>query len=187
SGARLRQLASYADGMGPNVTREYAFNEGLVGQCARERKPMIRRHVPCRAIRITSGLIDAGPHDVVVLPVLFEGKVKAVIELASLDEFSASHVSFLEQLADIVGVVLNNIEVTMRTERLLAQSQQLATEQQTQQRELQKTNEELAQKARLLAAQNAEVERKNREIEQARRALEEKAAELALTSRYKSE
>src|SRR5690606_16876575 len=79
------------------------------------------------------------------------------------------------------------IEVTMRTERLLAQSQQLATEQQTQQRELQKTNEELAQKARLLAAQNAEVERKNREIEQARRALEEKAAELALTSRYKSE
>src|SRR5690606_23199996 len=102
-------------------------------------------------------------------------------------EFAASHLTFLEQLADIVGVVLNNIEVTMRTERLLAQSQQLATEQQTQQRELQKTNEELAQKARLLAAQNAEVERKNREIEQARRALEEKAAELALTSRYKSE
>ncbi|HEX6993243.1 MAG TPA: HAMP domain-containing protein, partial [Gammaproteobacteria bacterium] len=186
-GARLRQLASYADGMGPNVAREYAFNEGLVGQCARERKPMILRHVPGRAIRITSGLIDAEPHNVVVMPVLFEGEVKAVIELASLDEFSASHISFLEQLADIVGVVLNNIEVTMRTERLLAQSQQLATEQQTQQRELQKTNEELARKARLLAAQNAEVERKNREIEQARRALEEKAAELALTSRYKSE
>ena len=187
NGARLRQLAAYADGMGPNVSREYAFNEGLVGQCARERKRMILRHVPGRAIRITSGLIDAEPHNVVVMPVLFEGEVKAVIELASLDEFSASHVSFLEQLADIVGVVLNNIEVTMRTERLLAQSQQLATEQQTQQRELQKTNEELARKARLLAAQNAEVERKNREIEQARRALEEKAAELALTSRYKSE
>src|SRR5690606_27476143 len=187
TGPRLRQLASYADHLSPEVTREYAFNEGLVGQCARERKTMVLREVPGGAIRIASGLIDAEPRNVVVLPVLFEGQVKAVIELASLDEFAASHISFLEQLADIVGVVLNNIEVTMRTERLLAQSQQLATEQQTQQRELQKTNEELAQKARLLAAQNAEVERKNREIEQARRALEEKAAELALTSRYKSE
>jgi len=187
TGPRLRQLASYADNLSPEVTREYAFNEGLVGQCARERKTMVLREVPGSAIRIASGLIDAEPRNVVVLPVLFEGQVKAVIELASLDEFAASHISFLEQLADIVGVVLNNIEVTMRTERLLAQSQQLATEQQTQQRELQKTNEELAQKARLLAAQNAEVERKNREIEQARRALEEKAAELALTSRYKSE
>ena len=144
---------------------------------------MILRDVPGRAIRITSGLIDAEPHNIVVLPVLFEGEVKAVIELASLDEFAASHLSFLEQLADIVGVVLNNIEVTMRTELLLAQTQQLAVEQQTQQRELQKTNEELAQKARLLAAQNAEVERKNSEIDQARRAVEEKAAELALTSR----
>jgi HAMP domain-containing protein/signal transduction histidine kinase/CheY-like chemotaxis protein len=186
-GLRLRQLASYADSMGPEIVREYAFNEGLVGQCAHEKKPMVLREVPGRAIRIASGLLDAEPRNVVVLPALFEGHVKAVIELASLDRFSASHISFLEQLADIVGVVLNNIEVTMRTERLLAQSQQLATEQQTQQRELQKTNEELAQKARLLAAQNAEVERKNQEIEQARRALEEKAAELALTSRYKSE
>jgi len=109
------------------------------------------------------------------------------VELASVHEFTAPHIAFLEQLADIVGVVLNNIEVTMRTELLLEQTQQLAIEQQTQGRELQKTNEELAQKARLLAAQNAEVERKNTEIEQARRAVEEKAAELALTSRYKSE
>ncbi|HEX2139896.1 MAG TPA: ATP-binding protein, partial [Woeseiaceae bacterium] len=127
------------------------------------------------------------PRNVIVLPVLFEGDVKAVIELASTDDFTGMHVAFLEQLTDIIGVVFNNIEVTMRTERLLAQSQQLASEQQSQQQELQKTNEELAQKAQLLAAQNAEVERKNQEIEQARRALEEKAAELALTSRYKSE
>ena len=123
----------------------------------------------------------------IVLPVLFEGQVKAVIELASLGEFTASHLAFLEQLTGIIGVVLNTIEATMRTEGLLEQSQQLAGELQTQQSELQQTNEELAQKAQLLAEQNAEVERKNDEIEQARRALEEKAAELALTSRYKSE
>src|SRR5690606_32789956 len=145
------------------------------------------KDLPENAVRISSGVVDAAPRNVVILPVLFEGHVKAVIELASLDAFTAMQISFLEQLTDIIGVVFNNIEVTMRTERLLAQSQQLAMEQQTQQQELQKTNEELAQKAQLLAAQNAEVERKNREIEQARRALEEKAAELALTSRYKSE
>ena len=123
----------------------------------------------------------------IVLPVLFEGEVKAVIELASLTEFTASHLAFLEQLTGSIGIVLNTIEATMRTEGLLKQSQELAAELQTQQKELQQTNDELAQKARLLAAQNAEVERKNQEIEQARRAVEEKAAELALTSRYKSE
>ncbi len=102
--------------------------------------------------------------------------------------FTASHLAFLEQLTgSIIGVVLNTIETTMRTEGLLTQSQQLAGELQAQQTELQQTNEELANKAKLLAEQNAEVERKNQEIELARRALEDKAAELALTSRYKSE
>jgi signal transduction histidine kinase/DNA-binding response OmpR family regulator/HAMP domain-containing protein len=186
-GPLLRQVAAYADSAGSGSPREYAFGEGLIGQCASERKALVVADMPANSIRISSGMVDAVPRSVVVLPVLFEDKVRAVIELASIDDFAQSHISFLEQLADIIGVVINNIEGTMRTERLLAQSQQLATEQQTQQRELQKTNEELAQKAQLLAARNAEVERKNQEIEQARRALEEKAAELALTSRYKSE
>jgi CheY-like chemotaxis protein/signal transduction histidine kinase/HAMP domain-containing protein len=184
---RLKQLAGYADSADSGMPREYAIGEGLVGQCALERHRLVLSDVPAESIRIGSGLLGVRPRTVIVQPVLFEGEVKAVIELASLKEFTASHIAFLEQLADIVGIVLNNIEWTMRTEHLLAQSQQLATELQTQQRELQQTNEELAQKAQLLAAQNAEVERKNREIEQARRAVEEKAAELALTSRYKSE
>jgi len=122
-----------------------------------------------------------------VLPVLFEDRVKAVIELASLSNFTTSHLAFLEQLTASIGIVLNSIEATMQTEGLLKQSQQLATELQMQQKELQQTNEQLAQKAQQLAEQNVEVERKNQEIEQARRALEEKAKELALTSKYKSE
>ncbi len=127
------------------------------------------------------------PRNVIVLPVLFEDRVKAVIELASLSVFTASHLAFLEQLTASIGIVLNSIEATMQTEGLLKQSQQLATELQTQQKELQQTNEQLAQKAQQLAEQNVEVERKNQEIEQARRAVEEKAKELALTSKYKSE
>ena len=143
----------------------------------------------CRTIPSASApdLVTARPQNVIVLPVLFEDEVRAVIELASLTRFTASHLALLEQLTGSIGIVLNTIEATMRTEGLLKQSQELAAELQTQQKELQQTNEALGQKAQQLAAQNAEVERKNQEIDQARRAVEEKAAELALTSRYKSE
>src|SRR6201992_2430353 len=148
---------------------------------------MVISDVPSNTITIRSGLFEATPRNVIVLPVLFEDRVKAVIELASLGTFTASQLAFLEQLTGSIGIVLNSIEATMQTEALLKQSQQLAAELQTQQKELQQTNEQLAQKAQQLAEQNVEVERKNEEIEQARRALEEKAKELALTSKYKSE
>ena len=164
-----------------------AVGEGLLGQCAREKRRMLINDLPPGTLPIRSGLFEAIPRNVIVLPVLFEDRVKAVIELATLNSFTASHLAFLEQLTSSIGIVLNSIEATMQTEALLKQSQQLATELQTQQKELQQTNEQLAQKAKQLAEQNAEVERKNQEIEQARRALEDKAKELALTSKYKSE
>jgi HAMP domain-containing protein/CheY-like chemotaxis protein/signal transduction histidine kinase len=188
-GAELKELAGYADdGFDPHLPRRYRIGEGLVGQAAADRQRLILTDIPPESIQIRGGLLRARPKTVIVLPVLYEGHVKAVVELASLGDFTASHLAFLEQLTgSIIGVVLNTIEATMRTEGLLKQSQQLAGELQAQQTELQQTNEELANKAKLLAEQNAEVERKNQEIELARRALEEKAAELALTSRYKSE
>ena len=163
------------------------IGEGLVGQCASEKQRLLITQLPANATPIRSGLFEAPPRNVVVLPVLFENQVKAVIELASLGVFTASHLAFLDQLTASIGILLNSIEATMKTEGLLKQSQQLATELQSQQKELQEKNEQLAQKAQQLAEQNAEVERKNQEIEQARRALEEKANELALTSKYKSE
>ncbi|MEJ0035440.1 MAG: HAMP domain-containing protein [Gammaproteobacteria bacterium] len=183
----LQQLASYADPKEGSELRRYRLGEGLVGQCAADRTRILLQDIPDGMIHVRSGLVSARPRNIIALPVLYEGQVKAVVELSSLYAFTASHLAFLEQLTGSIGVVLNTIEATMRTEGLLKQSQQLATELQTQQKELQQTNEELATKAKLLAEQNAEVERKNEEIELARRALEEKAAELALTSRYKSE
>ena len=183
----LKLLSAFADD-GQNGHRQLLqVGEGLIGQCAVEKRRMLITDLPSHTVPIRSGLFQAVPRNVIVLPVLFEDQVKAVIELASLRAFTASHLAFLEQLTDSIGIVLNSIEATMQTEGLLKQSQQLAAELQTQQKELQQTNEQLAQKAQQLAEQNAEVERKNREIEQARRALEEKAAELALTSKYKSE
>ncbi|HET6631678.1 MAG TPA: HAMP domain-containing protein [Rhodanobacteraceae bacterium] len=184
---RLRRLAGYADANHPAPDHEIGFGEGLIGQCAAQRQLILLKDVPTKAVQIRSGLVKARPRSVIVLPVLFEGEVKAVIELASLGDFTETHRAFLEQLTGSVGIVLNTISATMRTERLLTQSQQLAGDLQAQQKELQKTNEELALKAKLLAEQKAEVERKNQEIEHARRAVEEKAAELAMTSRYKSE
>src|SRR5262249_62813 len=160
---------------------------GLLGQCALERCTRLITDLPVHTVPIRSGLFRAVPQSIVVLPVLFEGQVKAVIELASLSLFTASQLAFLEQLTASIGTVLNSIETTMQTEGLLKQSQQLAAELQTQQRELQQTNEQLEQKAQQLEERNVEVERKNQEIEHARRALEEKAAELALTSKYKSD
>jgi HAMP domain-containing protein/signal transduction histidine kinase/DNA-binding response OmpR family regulator len=183
----LKQLAAYADDHDPSLPRRYRVGEGLVGQSAAERARILLTDIPPESILVRAGLVTARPATVIVLPVLFEGQVKAVLELASLTPFTPSHLAFLEQLTGSIGIVLNTIEATMRTEGLLKQSQQLAAELQAQQKELQQTNDELAAKARELAAQYEEVERKNREIEQARRAVEEKAAELALTSRYKSE
>ncbi|RZA34515.1 MAG: response regulator [Lysobacteraceae bacterium] len=183
----LRQLAGYADEATGPTPRTLQFGEGLIGQCAAQGQLILLERVPAGTVHIESGLLSAAPKSVIVLPVLFEDQVKAVLELASLSEFTLSQRAFLEQLSRSIGIVLNTIEATMRTERLLVQSQQLATELQSQQNELQQTNEEIALKAALLAAQKAEVEQKNQQIEHARRALEDKAAELALTSRYKSE
>jgi HAMP domain-containing protein/CheY-like chemotaxis protein/signal transduction histidine kinase len=180
-------LSAFAGDGDDGHLRRLKLGEGLVGQCAAEKRRMLISDLPPNTIAIRSGLFEAVPRNVIVLPVLFEDRVKAVIELASLSSFTTSQLAFLEQLTASIGIVLNSIEATMQTEGLLKQSQQLATELQVQQKELQQTNEQLAQKAQQLAEQNVEVERKNQEIEQARRALEEKAKELALTSKYKSE
>jgi HAMP domain-containing protein/CheY-like chemotaxis protein/signal transduction histidine kinase len=180
-------LSAFADAGENGHRHRLRVGEGLVGQCAAEKQRMLITDVPENAVPIRSGLFEAVPRNIIVLPILFEDRVKAVIELASLSAFTASYLSFLEQLTSSIGIVLNSIEATMQTEGLLKQSQQLATELQTQQTELQQTNEQLAQKAQQLAEQNVEVERKNQEIDQARRAVEEKAKELALTSKYKSE
>ena len=184
---QLRLLAAYAsDGVYPHQ-QFVPVGQGLVGQCAADGRHRLVADIPSDAVPISSTLLRLMPKNLVVLPVLFENQVKAVIELASLSQFTTSQMAFLEQLTDSIGIVLNSIEATMQTEGLLKQSQQLAGELQTQQRELQQTNDQLEQKAQQLAERNVEVERKNQEIEQARRALEEKATELALTSKYKSE
>jgi HAMP domain-containing protein/signal transduction histidine kinase/CheY-like chemotaxis protein len=176
----LRLVASYASGGKGAHGKELDLGEGLVGQCAIEKRKLTLNGVPAAAFKVNTGLSEQAVAEVLVLPVIFEGQVRGVIELASLERFNPSHQAFLDQLTESIGIVINTIEANSRTENLLKQSQSLAVE-------LQQTNEELQEKARLLAHQNEEVERKNREVELARQALEEKASQLALTSKYKSE
>jgi HAMP domain-containing protein/CheY-like chemotaxis protein/signal transduction histidine kinase len=211
----LNLLGSYAHTDSGFTPRRFRMGEGLIGQCAGDRRVLHLTDLPPEYLKLQSGLGEAPPRDLVVLPVLFEGEVKAVLELASLERFDEIRLNFLEQLAESIGIVLNTIEANMRTEGLLQQSQALTEglqeqqealtetnkrlEQQTrslqqseellkkQQDELQKTNLELEDKAQLLSSQKAELEQKNSEIEQARVALEDKAEQLALISKYKSE
>ncbi|ALG73158.1 diguanylate cyclase [Azospirillum thiophilum] len=211
----LELVASYALKERKNLSNRFQLKEGLVGQCAYEKKRILLTNVPRDYVSISSGLGEAPPLNIIVLPVLFEDDVKAVIELASFGRFSETHQSFLEQLTESIGIVLNTIAANMRTEGLLKQSQRLTTELQSQQEELKTTNERLEQqaaslrkseellkaqqekltttnealeeKAEQLEKQNIEVERKNREVVFAKAALEEKAEQLALTSKYKSQ
>ncbi|HEX8534727.1 MAG TPA: HAMP domain-containing protein [Allosphingosinicella sp.] len=190
----LDLVASYGAENIDELKPQFKLREGLVGQAAADKRAMLLQNVPGEFIRIGSGLGHAAPANVNILPALFEDEVKAVIELASFSEFNETHQSFLDQLMESVGIVLNTIAATMRTEGLLKQSQLLTQELQarqteltTKQEELHNTNEELQEKAQLLENEKKQVEAKNIEIEMARRAVEEKAEQLALTSKYKSE
>jgi CheY-like chemotaxis protein/signal transduction histidine kinase len=187
TGGELLLLTAYADDGRASQPAVLHSGQGLIGQCALEKRRVLLTDVPADTVSIGSALFKAVPQNVIVLPVLFEDQVKAVIELASVTNLTDLQITFLEQLTASIGIVLNSIEATMQTESLLQQSQTLAGELQTQQKELQQTNDQLEQKAQQLAERNVEVEAKNQEIEQARRAVEEKASELALTSKYKSE
>jgi HAMP domain-containing protein/CheY-like chemotaxis protein/signal transduction histidine kinase len=185
--AQLQLIASYALPRERTNLRTIAMGEGLVGQCAVEKQRLLLTEVPPGYINVGSGLGQAKALSVVVLPVTFEGEIKAVIELASFGRFSEIHLLFLDQLMQSIGVMLNTISASMRTEELLKQSQSLTGELQSQQLELKQTNDELEEKARLLQERNAEVERRTREIEEARTELERKAEQLSLTSKYKSQ
>ena len=204
----LKMLASYAYKERKNIGTRFRLGEGLVGQCAFEKQTIHLTNVPSDYVQINSGLGEAPPLSIVVLPVLFEGQVNAVIELASFSRFSEIHQNFLDQLTESIGIVINTIAAGMRTEGLLKQSQSLTQELRGQQEELRETNDRLERQAATLRVseerlrlQQEELQRtneqlgekatllelKNREVELAKRELEDKAEQLSVSSRYKSE
>src|SRR5881275_39705 len=186
----LRLIASYAYRARKHVGNRFAIGEGLVGQAALEKQPILLTNVPPDYIQISSGLGEAPPRNIIVLPVLFEGEVKAVIELASFLPFSQIHQLFLDQLAETVGVVINMISANMRTAELLEQSQSLTLELQSQseelrkqQEELKRSNAELEAQAQTLRTSEELLKDQQEELQQVNEELEEKASLLAEQNR----
>jgi signal transduction histidine kinase/HAMP domain-containing protein len=189
----LRMLGSYGYSMGSMPT-SFRPGEALIGTAAQERRTILVENAPSGYLKISSGLGEAPPAQVIVLPVLFEGKVLGIIELASFTPFTHIQKDFLNQIAEMIATSVNTISVNTKTEVLLKQSQELteqlrerSDELENRQKALQSSNAELEEKAELLAQQNRDIEVKNTEIEEARQVLEERAEQLAVSMRYKSE
>jgi signal transduction histidine kinase/DNA-binding response OmpR family regulator/HAMP domain-containing protein len=185
--AVLELQAGYGYEERKRLSTSFRLGEGLVGQCAKEKKRILLTDVPSDYVRINSGLGNAAPLNIIVLPVMFEGSLLAVVELASFSRFSVIHQAFLDSITESVGIVLNTIQASGLTESLLRQSQSQAEELRSQQEELRSSNEDLASQARLLADQNLVAEQKNLEVEESKRLIEEKVSQLAVSSKYKSE
>ncbi|MEG3631151.1 HAMP domain-containing protein [Streptomyces poriticola] len=189
----LRMQGSYGYSMGSMPT-SFRPGEALVGTAAQEKRTILVENAPSGYLKISSGLGEAPPAQVIVLPVLFEGQVLGVIELASFTPFTQIQKDFLNQIAEMIATSVNTISVNTKTEVLLKQSQELteqlrerSEELEQRQKALQASNAELEEKAELLAQQNRDIEVKNTEIEEARQVLEERAEQLAVSMRYKSE
>ena len=193
-GTILRLIAGYGVVADSAVPTEFRLGQSLVGQVAKTKKAIAVTDAPASYVKIASGLGEAAPLNLMVLPIVFEGQVLGVIEAGSFSPFTQVHQDFLEQLMETIGVNANTIIVNSRTDDLLAESQRLAAELQSRsgelqarQEELQHSNADLEDKAAQLARQNSAIETKNAEIEQARQEIEERAKQLDLASRYKSQ
>ena len=186
----LKLLSSYAYQSRKQLSNQFHLGEGLVGQCALEKQRILLTDVPSDYIRIRSGLGDATPLNVIVIPVLFENEVVSVIELASFQAFTKIQLTLLERLAQTIGVVLKAIAADAKTQQLLEESQTLTEELQSQQDELYRSNRQLQDQANALERselqlqeQQEELKVSNEELQQLNEELEEKAELLAVQKR----
>ena len=164
----LALTSTYAYTKRKQLSNRFALGEGIVGQCARERKPILVTDVPEDYVEITSGLGRSSPRNIAVYPILFEDQVKGVIELGSFHQFTSVQLAFLEQLMLSIGLAINLIGTSMRTEQLLQQ--------------LQGSNVELDKRRKELDERALQLESRKQEVAQAITSLEAKSQE----SQYKS-
>ncbi len=190
----LSFLGAYGHTPNDNYPQSFRWGEGLVGQCAKNRQPLLVTDIPADYLRISSALGGSTPKHLLLLPVVFENTVVGVIELGSVNAFTPIQQALLDQLTFNVGVIINSIAASMRTEELLEESRMTAEELQrgeeelkTQQEELQASNEELEEKTLALEEQNAQIRQQAGELQTKQLLLQEKAQELELSGKYKSE
>jgi signal transduction histidine kinase/ActR/RegA family two-component response regulator/HAMP domain-containing protein len=163
------------------------FKEGLVGQAALEKKRILVTDIPDDYIKIGSGLGNALPRYILLIPFLFEETVKGVIELGSFKEFSELDLEFLDRISDSIAITVNSAQSRNKMAALLEQTRRLAEKLQARQEELRQTNEELEEQTQILEERKEKIQKTNLELNKARRLLEKKAGDLEISSQYKSE
>ena len=190
----LRLIAGYGLGTSDGSPCQFRLGESLIGQAAKTKRPIVVTDVPAGYVRISSGLGEAAPASLIVVPIVFEDQVLGVIEAGSFSRFTDAHQDFLAQLVETIGVSVAAIIASSQTDVLLSESQRLAAELQARsgelqarQEELQRSNAELAEQAAQLARQNRDIESKNDEIERGKQEIEERAKQIDLASKYKSQ
>jgi len=161
----LSLIASYAYIKHNTLSTSYRLGEGLVGQCALEKKPMLLLQPPEDRLRIDTGLGEIKPTNIILLPVLFEGQLIGVLEVASLHNLTELQQELLQQITDHLGILINTIVGRQRTEYLLQRSQLQA--------------QELKKREHLLQQTNIELKRNTREAEQANRSKSEFLANMS--------
>lgn len=192
--SRLKLIASYAFMKRKGLANEFEVGEGIIGQAALEKQMILITEVPADYICVHSGLGEAVPQNILVVPFLYEGDVRGVIELGSFAAFDEICFEFMEQISNSIAIAVNTAQSRTQMQELLQQTQtqteelqSQAEELQSQQEELRQTNEELEERTRDLEQQKEEIREKNTYLEKAQQAIEKKAREVEIASKYKSE
>lgn len=204
----LRLTGSYAYSMRKGLNSRYQLGEGIAGQAALEKKLISVINAPEDYMRISSGLGDSRPANIVAFPMLFNSELKGIIELGAFRVWDSREIDFFNSVSEMIGVSFNssetrnslnemvehqqeqakelkatNEELEEKTERLVQSEERLKT----QQEELRATNEELEEKTEHLEHQRDEINRKNMELQIVQEEIIQKAEDLENSSRYKSE
>ena len=183
----LQLLGSYAYQRRKGLAQQFSLGEGLVGQAALEKQMILVTHLPEDYIFISSGLGYAPPHHLIVVPILYEGDIKGVIELGRIEAFDNQTMDLIGACADTIGLAMVVAQSNTETRQLLEQSQEQAKRLQLQQEELQQSNEELEERTMMLEQQRNEIAHTNKKLDEAQKNLAHRAKELVQASKYKSE
>ncbi|MBE6185041.1 response regulator [Heyndrickxia ginsengihumi] len=197
----FNKVATFAEDQSNPGRERFLLGEGLIGQAALEKRVELIEKIPENYSFITSGFSKIKPRHILITPVIYEDTVLAVLELASMDQFTPLELKFIEQINHTLGIAINSVLSRMEVERLLKESQMMTEELQTQSEELQTQSEELQSQSEELQSQSEELrmineqleertkeaEKKSRDLEKTKEELEEKAEQLLQSSQYKSE
>ncbi len=139
----LNQIATFAWGKKKYEERRIEIGQGLAGMCVKEKETLYRTEIPASYVRITSGLGQATPTSLLIVPLILNQKVYGVVEIASFKGFEKYEIEFVEKVAESVASVISAHQVNAHTQRLLAESRQKTESLRVIEEELRQNAEEL--------------------------------------------